>query len=444
MLMTNMLTKKYTLFYSWQSDDTRSRKILNGALKALKQSLAQRRIELIIDSSTLGESGMPSIDQTILRKIDACDIFLADITPITNYEKLDGNGQKVKKEVPNPNVLLELGYAMSALGVDYVIPVAHQGSWLVGNLPFDVNHRSIYTFTSSNCKLDEPVETVLSYIKKHGRHRHIEDPYPIYWMKKSWNQIRDRYMDYRMSRINDTILEASTVFFSRRIAGAFPGMRDVKEITDWYSIYKGLSRLLVEPLHFKRSVNGAVTDPIWIFERGSAIDIDHFKWLGGRKYLIGWNEIKIKRIIVFNSNARYYGQYVYVETETMKQTGQYPLLTKEDLENKKLSMGGYWIEEYGLYYLLGIIPIKVTRQEYDDGYATICGKVCKLDHKHLKLRCRYITPYNFIIAAKGSSFNCQDFERTSDGVLNAMLNDICTIGDFHQYMMSFPKPSRFW
>ena len=439
-----MLTKKYTLFYSWQSDDPKSRKILDEALKALKRNLAQRRIELTIDSSTLGESGMPSIDQTILHKIDTCDIFLADITPVANYEKLEGNGQKVKKEVPNPNVLLELGYAMSALGVGYVIPVAHRGKWVAGNLPFDVNHRSIYTFTSSDCKLDEPVAAVLSYIKKHGRHRHVEDPYSIYWMKKCWSQIRERYMDYRMSRINDTISEASTVFFSRRIAGAFPGMRDVKEITGWYSIYRGLNRLLAEPIQFKRSVNDAVTDPIWMFERGSAIDIDRFKWLGGRKYLIGGDEVKIKRIIVFNSHARYYGQYVYVETEAMKQTGLYPLLTKVELEQRSQAMGGYWAEEYGLYYMLGIIPIKVTRQEYDDGHATICGKVCKLNHKHLELRSRYVTPFNFIMAAKGSSFNCQDFERTSEEMLNAMLNRSCSTADFHQYMMSFPKPSRFW
>ena len=83
-----MLTKKYTLFYSWQSDDPKSRKILDEALKALKRNLAQRRIELTIDSSTLGESGMPSIDQTILHKIDTCDIFLADITPVANYKNL--------------------------------------------------------------------------------------------------------------------------------------------------------------------------------------------------------------------------------------------------------------------------------------------------------------------------------------------------------------------
>ena len=48
-------------------------------------ALDDRGIRLEIDHSTLGESGMPSIDQTILRKIDACDIFLADVTPVATY-----------------------------------------------------------------------------------------------------------------------------------------------------------------------------------------------------------------------------------------------------------------------------------------------------------------------------------------------------------------------
>ena len=119
------------------------------ALDSSKDTLKQKGIDLEIDHSTLGESGTPSIDQTILRKIDACDIFLADITPVCKYNQTLGNGVLVTKEVPNPNVLLEMGYAMSALGVGYVIATAHQGKWIPRDLPFDINHREIYCFTTS-------------------------------------------------------------------------------------------------------------------------------------------------------------------------------------------------------------------------------------------------------------------------------------------------------
>ena len=111
------MNRQYKLFFSWQSEDKKSRKTLDVALQNAVEALNDRGIRLEIDHSALGESGMPSIDQTILRKIDACDIFLADVTPVTTYQKSSGNVMQVSKDVPNPNVLLELGYAMSALGV---------------------------------------------------------------------------------------------------------------------------------------------------------------------------------------------------------------------------------------------------------------------------------------------------------------------------------------
>ena len=142
-----MKAHHYRVFYSWQSEDNKSRKALELALDSSIDTLKQKGIDLEIDHSTLGESGTPSIDQTILRKIDACDIFLADITPVCKYNQTLGNGVLVTKEVPNPNVLLEMGYAMSALGVGYVIATAHQGKWIPRDLPFDINHDTITPFS---------------------------------------------------------------------------------------------------------------------------------------------------------------------------------------------------------------------------------------------------------------------------------------------------------
>ena len=108
-----MSKNRYKLFFSWQSEDTKSRKVLEKSLQDTIKTLGDKGIVLEIDHSTLGESGLPSIDQTILRKIDSCDIFLADITPVCNYKVTLGNGTQVTKEVPNPNVLLELGSGFS-------------------------------------------------------------------------------------------------------------------------------------------------------------------------------------------------------------------------------------------------------------------------------------------------------------------------------------------
>lgn len=89
------MSKTYTVFYSWQSDTKDgSRKIIEKALSNAKQELREYEgISIEIDHSTLGKSGMPSIDQTILRKIDNCDIFLCDLTPVVNYDKKEGEGK---------------------------------------------------------------------------------------------------------------------------------------------------------------------------------------------------------------------------------------------------------------------------------------------------------------------------------------------------------------
>ena len=285
------MNRQYKLFFSWQSEDKKSRKTLDVALQNAVEALNDRGIRLEIDHSTLGESGMPSIDQTILRKIDACDIFLADVTPMTTYQKSSGNGMQVSKDVPNPNVLLELGYAMSALGVGYVIVAAHQGNWIPENMPFDINHRAIYSFTSSNCDLTSRILEVIEYIKKYGRHRHLDKPYLI-------NLIERQYEKLRPSKtiIEPVISEESTVFFRRRMAGAFPGYRGLVEFKKARDINRHLSKLLESPIQFKKSIIG-VKDPIWWFRAGSALNITTFRHLNRRKFLIGWDELVIRRIV---------------------------------------------------------------------------------------------------------------------------------------------------
>ncbi len=111
------MPKTYIVFYSWQSDSKDgSREIIENALSNAKAELKENNdISIAIDYLTLGKSRMPSIDQKILRKIDNCDIFLCDITPIVEHKKKEGNRKIITKQVPNPNVLLELGYAMSAV-----------------------------------------------------------------------------------------------------------------------------------------------------------------------------------------------------------------------------------------------------------------------------------------------------------------------------------------
>ena len=67
---------------------------------------------LRVDQDTDKVAGWPDIAATILAKIECCELFIADLTPI--------NGPNPESRLtPNPNVLLELGYALATrMGTD--------------------------------------------------------------------------------------------------------------------------------------------------------------------------------------------------------------------------------------------------------------------------------------------------------------------------------------
>src|SRR5687768_13089235 len=105
---------RISVFYAWQSD---SPQLTNLELidQALRQAVARVAADgaLImtpeVDRDTANVPGAPPMAATILEKIDACSVFVADVT--LTYERRAGD----PRLSPNPNVLLELGYALKRL-----------------------------------------------------------------------------------------------------------------------------------------------------------------------------------------------------------------------------------------------------------------------------------------------------------------------------------------
>lgn len=133
-----------TVFWSWQSDLDRriTKDFIKEALgEALKKASSELQLEsadrLELDHDTKGEAGLVEIVKTIFGKIDACDVFVADITPIATISPDAG-----QKKIPNPNVMIELGYALRELGHKRVITVANSAfGGRPEELPFDLRHR---------------------------------------------------------------------------------------------------------------------------------------------------------------------------------------------------------------------------------------------------------------------------------------------------------------
>jgi hypothetical protein len=132
-----------TIFYSWQSDTPNStnRGFIEDALsKAIKQLASKIEIqnairdEIELDKDTLGVPGTPPIVETIFNKIDGCAIFVPDLTFVGKSP--DG------RMLPNPNVLIEYGWALKSISHSRIIPVMNSafGEPTETNLPFDMRH----------------------------------------------------------------------------------------------------------------------------------------------------------------------------------------------------------------------------------------------------------------------------------------------------------------
>ena len=143
-----MTEEKYqTVFYSWQSD-LPNRTNRGFILSALKQAAKAVRsdatvdIDPVIDRDTAGVAGSPSIAAVIFEKIARADIFVPDVSLVTPPD--------AKRPSPNPNVLLELGFAISRLDWDRVVMVMNTAFGGPALLPFDLRGHRVVTYNCSD------------------------------------------------------------------------------------------------------------------------------------------------------------------------------------------------------------------------------------------------------------------------------------------------------
>jgi hypothetical protein len=131
------------VFYSWQSDLPRltSRDVIHSAAAIAIERIAGRvALEDAprLDHDTLGESGAPPITETIFRKIRDSAVVLADVSFVGHTEPREGQKRKL---LPNPNVLIELGYAAATIGWGRILLVMNKHYGSPEHLPFDLKDK---------------------------------------------------------------------------------------------------------------------------------------------------------------------------------------------------------------------------------------------------------------------------------------------------------------
>lgn len=148
------------IFYSWQSD--LSSQFTKGFFReAIQQAVTDKEtvspeITIIVDEATSNTAGSPEIPDTILDKLNRCDIFIGDLSIINN-------NQNEFRKTPNPNVLFETGYARAILGWSRIIMLFNSAYGDINDLPFDLNKRRI---TKINCSNKEKRKEQLGIIRK--------------------------------------------------------------------------------------------------------------------------------------------------------------------------------------------------------------------------------------------------------------------------------------
>lgn len=146
----------FGVFYSWQSDtDTKfNRNFIEDSLKKSIKEANRRKPYgpfLSLDKDTRGVPGSPDIVTTILQKIDRSVCFVADVTPIT---------EKNGKKICNPNVMFELGYALSSLSFERIVIICNTSYCKINELPFDLGLRRVIPYNYDGNTLKEKQKEV--------------------------------------------------------------------------------------------------------------------------------------------------------------------------------------------------------------------------------------------------------------------------------------------
>lgn len=149
------ISMKRTVFYIWQSDllNSTNRGFIQRALEDAAKSIKTDDtldIEPIIDRDTAGVPGSPEIAKTIFEKISDADVVVADVSII--------NTQHAGRPSPNPNVLVEVGFALNAIGHDRIILAFNTAFGKVEDLPFDLRPRRVITYHMPEVAEDRSTE----------------------------------------------------------------------------------------------------------------------------------------------------------------------------------------------------------------------------------------------------------------------------------------------
>lgn len=200
------------IFYSWQNDlpQKTHRYFLDRCIQdALKSLEKEAKVYMEYDRDTMGLMGSPDITESIFNKIDKSVLFVCDVSII--------NPESEGKKTPNPNVLIELGYAASKLGWERIVCLFDSNTGKIEDLPFDLRQKRITPFNPSEPNERQRITSILAL--------NIKD---LFVQGKLFNPLND----YMKAKIDKSFLDiakrlSNLMFGTYSLSEGLTGIKDL-------------------------------------------------------------------------------------------------------------------------------------------------------------------------------------------------------------------------
>ncbi len=243
----NLKKMKTNVFYSWQSDleGKYNRNFISDCIETSVRELGKEKfnVEFNTDRDTKDETGSPDIADTILRKIQESHIFVADISIINPEDER-------YRKVQNPNVMLELGFAVKELGWENIILVFNEAYGNVSKLPFDIRNRRplIYKLNPSVDKA-QIKKKVVNLLKDNFKSQEIDSVFKRREIERQYSRSTPRAKYYAIKQppyweffLMSELLKSTSdrlsfeyLLVKDRIIYQWQNRKTVMEMLDWFS-----------------------------------------------------------------------------------------------------------------------------------------------------------------------------------------------------------------
>jgi hypothetical protein len=148
-----------TIFLCYQTEFAESSDLLRQELTRLLEQINQRsRLPLTLEESHRLTEGATRLNSTLMQKIRKSLIFIADATPILQFEATP------PQPIPSPKVCVEVGYALQCKRPEQLLLAQMDRAAINGQFPFDLPSQNRLLFrnkTDLHKVLPQAIETQL-------------------------------------------------------------------------------------------------------------------------------------------------------------------------------------------------------------------------------------------------------------------------------------------